>query len=47
MSSAMPRITMMTLPRSIPRRAEVRGKKTRTLRMKPKKMASPPIRGMG
>jgi len=38
---------MITAPRSIPRRGVVRGIKIRALRIKPKKMASPPIRGMG
>ena len=38
---------MITAPSSIPRRGASRGTKIRALRIKPKKMASPPIRGMG
>ena len=43
----MPRMTMTTAPSSMPRSWVVRGRKSSTLRMKPKKMASPPILGMG
>ena len=41
MSSKMPRMTMTTAPSSMPRSWVVRGRKSSTLRMKPKKMASP------
>ena len=38
---------MTTAPSSIPRRGRVKGRNTSTLSRKPKKMASPPMRGMG
>ena len=38
---------MMTAPSSIPRIWAFKSKKSRTLSRKPRKMASPPMRGMG
>ena len=43
----MPSTTMMTAPSSIPWSCRVRSAKTSTARVKPRKIASPPIRGMG
>ena len=38
---------MITPPSSIPRMEELMGPKIRVLRRKPRKIANPPIRGMG
>ena len=47
MSSIAPQATMRTAPSRMPRTWRVMSTKRTTLRMKPRKMARPPMRGMG
>ncbi len=47
MSSSTPSTTMITAPSSIPFFSAFSGTNTSTAARKPKKMASPPMRGMG
>ena len=47
MSSMAPQATMRTAPSRMPRTWRVMSAKRTTLRMKPRKMARPPMRGMG